>query len=86
MGLAAVAALVVGVLVSVLARSADSDRAEPGHATGDPTPSVVAPTSPPTKPRDAKVEAQVPGVGGLNIRYLGRDGQTKRLDVLDFPR
>lgn len=84
MGLAAVAALVVGVLVSVWARPSDSDRTMPHGPTSGSTTSAATPS--PTKPRATTVDAQEPGSGGLNIRYLGPDGQTKRLDVKDFPR
>ena len=81
-GLVAVAALVVGVLISVLVKPVDSG-VESGGATVEPTSTV---SSAATKQGDVTVGAQEPGVGGMNIRYLGQDGQTKQVDVKDFRR
>ena len=76
------AALVVGVLVVGWARPGDSDGAKP--AVPQDAPSV----SPPVSERRAapRPEADLSGPNGFDIRYLGKDGRTKKLDVQNFPR
>jgi hypothetical protein len=82
-GLVAVAALVVGVLVAGWVRPGGSEEAKP--AAPQEAPSV---SPPPVGPRRAapRPEVDVSGSSGLNIRYLDKNGRTRKLDVKDFPR
>ena len=82
-GLVAVSALVVGVLVAGWLRPGDAERAKPAAPQEAPSvsPSPVAPQRAAPRP-----EADQSGSSGLNIRYLDKDGRTKKLDVKDFPR
>lgn len=70
-GAVAVAALVVGAVVTGWVRS-----------TGAPAGGPPVPSAPPT----FRVDPAADGGAGLNVRYLDADGTVHRLDVKDFPR
>ena len=81
-GLVAVAALVVGVLVAGWARPGGSEGAKPAAPQDAP---AVSPPAGARRPVP-RPEADLSGSSGLNIRYLDKNGRTKKLNVEDFPR
>jgi hypothetical protein len=82
MAVAAVTAVVVGVLLSGCTSSPKAaEEATPGASTPSASKGVPA-----GKPAKGKVGATQVQPAGLNVRYLDDDGKTRSLDVKDFRR